>query len=85
MAKQLLFDDAAWRKVQSGVSQLARVVRVTLGDAIIPFSGPLEEYVIPDYLEFNYSRAEIEQVSAYTRELARRSWEARRTGERKAA
>src|SRR5438034_10915055 len=33
MAKQLLFDDAAWRKVQSGVSQLARVVRVTLGPA----------------------------------------------------
>ena len=33
MAKQLLFDDAAWRKVQSGVSQLAKVVRVTLGPA----------------------------------------------------
>src|SRR6185503_383161 len=33
MAKQLLFDDAAWRKVQSGVSQLARAVRVTLGPA----------------------------------------------------
>src|SRR5205809_138665 len=26
MAKQLLFDDAAWRKVQSGVAQLARAV-----------------------------------------------------------
>ena len=33
MAKQLLFDDAAWRKVQSGVSQLASVVKVTLGPA----------------------------------------------------
>jgi chaperonin GroEL len=33
MAKQLMFDDAAWRKVQSGVSQLARVVKVTLGPA----------------------------------------------------
>ncbi len=33
MAKQLLFDDAAWKKVQSGVSQLATVVRVTLGPA----------------------------------------------------
>ena len=33
MAKQLLFDDAAWKKVQSGVSQLASVVKVTLGPA----------------------------------------------------
>src|SRR5438876_12399495 len=33
MAKQLLFDAAAWRKVQSGVSQLADVVKVTLGPA----------------------------------------------------
>jgi len=33
MAKQLLFDDAAWRSVQSGVSQLASVVKVTLGPA----------------------------------------------------
>jgi chaperonin GroEL len=33
MAKQLLFDDAAWRKVQSGVSQLASAVKVTLGPA----------------------------------------------------
>ncbi len=33
MAKQLLFDDAAWRKVHSGVQQLARAVRVTLGPA----------------------------------------------------
>jgi chaperonin GroEL len=33
MAKQLLFDDAAWRSVQSGVSQLASAVKVTLGPA----------------------------------------------------
>ena len=33
MAKQMLFDDAAWRSVQSGVSQLADVVKVTLGPA----------------------------------------------------
>src|SRR5258705_1417307 len=33
MAKQMLFDDAAWRSVQSGVSQLASVVKVTLGPA----------------------------------------------------
>src|SRR5262245_697516 len=33
MAKQLLFDDDAWKKVQSGVSQLASVVKVTLGPA----------------------------------------------------
>ena len=33
MAKQLLFDDAAWGKVQSGVSQLANAVKVTLGPA----------------------------------------------------
>jgi chaperonin GroEL len=33
MAKQMLFDDAAWRSVQSGVSQLANVVKVTLGPA----------------------------------------------------
>src|SRR5262245_12973254 len=33
MAKQLLFDDAAWKKVQSGVSQLASAVKVTLGPA----------------------------------------------------
>jgi chaperonin GroEL len=33
MAKQLLFDDDAWKRVQSGVSQLAKVVKVTLGPA----------------------------------------------------
>jgi chaperonin GroEL len=33
MAKQLLFDDAAWKKVQSGVNQLATAVKVTLGPA----------------------------------------------------
>jgi chaperonin GroEL len=33
MAKQMLFDDAAWRSVQSGVSQLAGAVKVTLGPA----------------------------------------------------
>ena len=33
MAKQLMFDDAAWRKVQSGVSKLATAVKVTLGPA----------------------------------------------------
>jgi chaperonin GroEL len=33
MAKQLLFDDAAWRKVYAGVSQLASAVKVTLGPA----------------------------------------------------
>src|SRR5215471_7440502 len=33
MAKQMLFDDAAWRSVQSGVSQLADAVKVTLGPA----------------------------------------------------
>jgi chaperonin GroEL len=33
MAKQLMFDDAAWRKVQSGVQKLAAAVKVTLGPA----------------------------------------------------
>jgi chaperonin GroEL len=31
MAKQLLFDDAAWKKIQSGVAQLTKAVKVTLG------------------------------------------------------
>ncbi|MCE9634443.1 MAG: chaperonin GroEL [Planctomycetes bacterium] len=33
MAKQLMFDDAAWRKVHSGVQKLATAVKVTLGPA----------------------------------------------------
>ena len=33
MAKQLMFDDAAWRKVHAGVQKLAAVVKVTLGPA----------------------------------------------------
>ena len=31
MAKQLLFDDAAWRKVQSGVSQVRGSKTATFG------------------------------------------------------
>ena len=31
MAKQLLFDDEARRKIKTGVSKLARAVKVTLG------------------------------------------------------
>ncbi len=33
MAKQLLFDDQAWKKIQSGVATLADAVKVTLGPA----------------------------------------------------
>jgi chaperonin GroEL len=33
MAKQLMFDDAAWRKVHAGVQKLAGAVKVTLGPA----------------------------------------------------
>jgi chaperonin GroEL len=33
MAKQLMFDDDAWRKVQAGVEKLAAAVKVTLGPA----------------------------------------------------
>ncbi len=33
MAKQLLFDEEAWKKVQKGVAQLANTVKVTLGPA----------------------------------------------------
>jgi hypothetical protein len=33
-----------------------------------------DAYLIPDYLQFNYSRAEIAEVSAYTRQLAELRW-----------
>ena len=33
MAKQLLFDQDAWKKVQAGVDHLANTVKVTLGPA----------------------------------------------------
>ena len=31
MAKQLLYEDLAWRKVQAGIRKLAKVVKVTMG------------------------------------------------------
>ena len=33
MAKQLLFDQEAWKKIQQGVAHLADTVKVTLGPA----------------------------------------------------
>ena len=37
-----------------------------------------DDYLIPDYLDFNYSKAEIAEVSEYTRELANKGWVKRR-------
>jgi hypothetical protein len=58
-----------WALKTGGEEIVQELVRVKL----IRSTG--DDYLIPDYLDFNYSKAEIAEVSEYTRELANKRWD----------
>jgi hypothetical protein len=51
----------------------SKTVQRLVDTELIELDG--DDYLIPDYLDFNYSKAEIAEVSDYTRGLANRRWD----------